>query len=214
MSERTRIRIVIVDDHRMVCEGLTALINGFDDLELVGKAASGEEAIALCAERHPDVVLMDLLMPGMSGVEAIKHIRANYPETQIVALTSYHDEERVQAALRAGAIGYLLKEASVDELVGAIRAAYEGRPTLAWQAAQALIQGAKQTNAAPEYHLTDRELEVLALMVEGLTNRQIANALEISRYTVNAHVSSILAKLDVSSRTEAVALALQNKLVP
>ena len=213
MSERTRIRVLIVDDHRMVCEGLTALIAGFDDLELVGKAGGGEEAIALCDERRPDVVLMDLVMPGMSGVEAIEHIRACCPETQIVALTSYHDEQRVQAALQAGAIGYLLKDASVEELIGAIRAAYEGRPTLAWQAAQALIHGAKQ-NAAHDYHLTGREREVLALMVEGLTNRQIANALEISRYTVNAHVSSILTKLDVSSRTEAVALAIQNNLVP
>jgi len=130
-----------------------------------------------------------------------------------VALTSFHEEERVQAALQAGAIGYLLKDASVEELVGAIRAAHEGHPTLAWQAAQALIEGAKQSSP-PDYHLTDREREVLALMVEGLTNRQIANVLQISRYTVNAHVSSILAKLDVSSRTEAVALAIQNKLVP
>jgi len=214
MSEHARIRIVVVDDHRMVCEGLIALIRGFDDLELVGRAASGEEAIALCTERKPDVVLMDLVMPGMSGVEAIGHIRECCPKTEIVALTSYHDEQRVQAALQAGAIGYLLKDASVDELVGAIRAAYEGRPTLAWQAAQALIQGAKQTATTQDYHLTGRELEVLALMVEGLTNRQIANVLEISRYTVNAHVSSILAKLSVSSRTEAVALAIQNKLVP
>lgn len=213
MNERTRIRVVVVDDHRMVCEGLIALIQGFDDLELVGKAANGEEAIALCDEYRPDVVLMDLVMPGMGGVEAIGHIRECCPETQIVALTSHHDEQRVQAALQAGAIGYLLKDASVDELVGAIRAAYEGRPTLAWQAAQALIKGAKQA-VTQEYHLTGREREVLALMVDGLTNRQIANVLEISHYTVNAHVSSILAKLDVSSRTEAVALAIQNKLVP
>ncbi len=213
MNEHARIRIIVVDDHRMVCEGLVALIRGFEDLELVGRAASGEEAIALCAEQKPDVVLMDLVMPGMSGVEAIEHIRARCSETQIVALTSYHDEQRVQAALQAGAIGYLLKDASVDELVGAIRAAYAGRPTLAWQAAQALIKGARHT-ATQEYHLTEREREVLALMVEGLTNRQIANVLEISRYTVNAHVSSILSKLGVASRTEAVAVAIQNKLVP
>ncbi len=212
MNESARIRVVVVDDHRMVCEGLIALIQGFEDLELVGRAASGEEAVTLCGRVRPDVVLMDLVMPGIGGVEAIAQIRECCPETQIVALTSFHDEQRVQAALQAGAIGYLLKDASVEELVGAIRAAYEGRPTLAWQAAQALIKGAKQS-PAQEYHLTERELEVLALMVEGLTNRQIANVLEISRYTVNAHVSSILAKLDVASRTEAVALAIQNRLV-
>jgi DNA-binding NarL/FixJ family response regulator len=155
---------------------------------------------------------MDLRMPGMDGVEATEAIRQTYPDVQVIALTSFNDEELVYEVLKAGAIGYLLKDAHIDDIVGAIRAASEGRPTLAPEATRALIERASRP-APRTFNLTDRECEVLALLADGLTNRQIAEQLSLSRSTVKFHVSSILAKLDVTSRTEAVVVALQHNLV-
>ena len=208
----TTIRVVVVDDHDMVRRGLAVFLRTFDDLKLVGEAADGEEAVRIVEELRPDVVLMDLRMPVMDGVEATKVIRAQFPETQVIALTSFKDERLVHDALSAGAIGYLLKNASVDDLAAAIRAARAGKPTLSPEATQVLINQARRPTAS-HFNLSERELEVLALMVDGLTNRQIADALSISRSTVKFHVSSILAKLGVASRTEAVALAMQYGLV-
>ncbi len=166
----------------------------------------------MCDQLQPDVVLMDLMMPEMDGAAATRAIRAKCPQIQVIALTSFPEEKLVQDALAAGAIGYLLKNVSADELARAIRAAHAGKPTLAPEAAQALIHAANQP-PAPGSDLTDREREVLALMVKGLNNSEIAERLVVSQSTAKFHVSSILAKLGASSRTEAVALALQHHLV-
>ena len=212
VSTTPTIRVVLVDDHAMVRRGLATFIKVFDDLELAGEAASGEAAIQLCAQVLPDVVLMDIVMPEMNGVTATRAIRRQFPEVQVVALTSFKDKELVQDALQAGAIGYLLKDVSADTLAEAIRDAHAGRATLSPEAAQALAQAATQP-PTPGHDLTVRERDVLALLVEGLNNTQIADRLVVSPSTIKSHVSHILAKLGVASRTEAAALAVRHGLV-
>jgi len=206
------IRVLIVDDHTVVRSGLAGFLLAFDDLELAGEAPGGQAAVSLCERVKPDVILMDLMMPDMDGAEATKLIRERYPEIQVIALTSFKDDELVARVLEAGAIGYLLKNVTADELGQAIRAAHLGKPTLAPEAAQALIRA---TTRAPEpgHDLTDRELQVLALMAEGMSNPEIAEQLVVSRSTVKFHVSSILSKLGASSRTEAVSQALKSGLL-
>ena len=213
MTASQRIRVLIVDDHAVVRSGLATFLQAFEDFELVGEAGDGEEALRVCAEAAPDVVLMDLLMPQMDGIAATRAIRGQYPDAQVIALTSFHDQDRVQAALDAGALGYLLKNVSADDLARAIRSARAGRPTLAPEATQALIRAARRP-LAPGHDLTPREREVLALMVRGLNNAEIAKHLVVNRSTAKFHVSNILTKLGVESRTEAVALALTHHLVP
>ena len=212
MNDQKPIRVIIVDDHAVVRSGLSAFLLVYDDLDFVGEAASGEEAIRTCKNLHPDVVLMDLVMPGMDGATATQAIRENCPDIQVIALTSFKEDDLVQRTLRAGAIGYLLKNVSANELANAIRAAHAGRPTLAPEAAHVLIHASQNPPAAGS-DLTSREREILSLMVSGLSNPEIADKLVVSRSTVKFHVSSILSKLGVSSRTQAVTLALQNKLV-
>lgn len=212
MGSDRPIRVMLVDDHAVVRSGLGAFLYVFDDLELVAEAKDGKDAISLCETVMPDVILMDLVMPIMDGAAATKAIRERWPQIQVVALTSFKEDELVQGALQAGAIGYLLKNISADELANAIRSAYVGKPTLAPEAAQALIHAAVKPEK-PDYGLTNREDEVLLLMTDGLSNVDIAERLVVSRSTVKFHVSSILSKLGVSSRTEAVAMALQQKIV-
>jgi NarL family two-component system response regulator LiaR len=202
---------MIVDDHSVVRSGLSAFLLAFNDLELAGEASGGEEAVDLCDKMKPDVVLMDLVMPGMDGAAATQTIREKCPEIQVIALTSFPEEDLVKKAIQAGAISYLLKNVSAEELAEAIRGAYRGRPTLAPEAARALIRTTR--SPAPGHDLTEREREVLTLMVKGLSNQEMAKQLFISHSTAKFHVSSILRKLGVTTRTEAVALALQNKLV-
>jgi NarL family two-component system response regulator LiaR len=211
-EESVRIRVLIVDDHAIVRSGLIRFLMAYDDLELVGEAANGVEAVRLCGQLQPDVVLMDLSMPEMDGIAATRTIRKQYPHAQVIALTSFRDEDIVKQALEAGAIGYQLKNISTDELAASVRAAHAGRHTLAPEAAAALIQVA--LHMSPDGRdLTPREREVLALMAEGMNNPQIASRLVLSRSTVKFHVSSILSKLEATSRTEAVASALRHRMV-
>ncbi len=212
MVESTTVRVLLVDDHTVVRSGLGAVLMVSDWLKLVGEAANGEEAIKQCERLHPDIVLMDLMMPVMDGVEAIKGIKKRWPEIRVIALTSFKEKELVEGALKAGATGYLLKNVSAAELTDAIRAAMNNQPSLSPEAAQVLIS--RGTDPVDEgFGLTQREMEILALMVEGLPNNGIAEKLIVSRSTVKFHVSNVLSKLGVSSRTEAVTVALKQHLV-
>lgn len=206
------IRVLVVDDHPMVRKGLSLFLKAFGDLELAGEAKNGAEAIQICAELIPDVVLIDLVLPDMDGIDAIRSIFKNHPRVKVIALTSFKEGSRIMNALEAGAIGYLTKDISAEDLAWAIRDAHSGRATLSPDAAQAIVQEANQPPALGS-DLTEREREVLALMVEGLNNTQIAGKLSVSPSTVKSHVSNILSKLGVSSRTEAVTLAFRHKLV-
>jgi len=212
MTDSTPIRVVIVDDHDMVRKGLAAFLKVKPDLELVGEARDGEEAVRLCRAVRPDVVLMDVLMPRMGGAEATRAVRESCPGVQVIALTSFQEHELVREIFGAGAISYLLKSVTVDELAEAIRAARAGRATLAPEAVQALIQATSEERK-PGADLTPREREVLTLVVEGLNNREIGERLTVSRSTAKAHVSNILSKLGVSNRAGAIAVAIRHGLV-
>lgn len=211
-NDTPTIRILITDDHGVVREGLSTFIETFPDLDLVGEAESGAEAVRLCGQLRPDVVLMDLVMPEMDGPTAIRLIRQSNPEIQIIALTSFGQEDLIKAALQAGAISYLLKNIAARDLADAIRSAYVGKPTLAPEAARVLISAA--TQPLPIGHdLTAREREVLALIARGYSNIEIGDQLGVSPATVKNHLNSIFSKLHVTNRTEAATLALQHNLV-
>jgi NarL family two-component system response regulator LiaR len=212
MNTNQTIKVLLVDDHNVVRSGLATFLRAYDDLELVGEAKNGLEAINLCRHKQPDVVLMDLMMPEMDGIAATKAILADYPQMKIIAMTSFEEGELVQGVLAAGAISYLIKNVTSDELAKAIRDAALGRSTLSPEAARVLIQ-ATRPSKQPVFDLTEREHEVLNLVVQGHSNQQIAEALVISITTVKAHISNILSKLGVSSRAEAIAYAIKHKLV-
>ena len=204
------IRLLIADDHAVVRTGLTQLLSALEDVELVGAAANGEEAVALCATSAPDVVLMDLEMPVLDGIEATRRIKAAQPDVAVVVLTSFSDRERILRALDAGAAGYLLKDAEPDELARAIRAAAGGDVPLDPKAARALLSA--RTATAPADVLSEREREVLLMVAEGLPNKLIARRLSISEKTVKAHLSSVFRRIGVTDRTQAALWAVRNGL--
>jgi NarL family two-component system response regulator LiaR len=210
MDEKPRTRVLIVDDHHMVIEGLKAFLSASDDVEVVGTALNGAEAVTACERLNPDVVLMDVMMPVMDGAEATALIRQASPQTQVIALTSFVEEELVGRTLDAGAISYLLKDSNPDALLRAIREARSGRGTIDSTAMQAMLQ--RQQNVVGET-LTPRELEVLALLAAGLSNSEIAQRLTLSVGTARLHVSNILGKLEAPNRTTAVIIAMKNGLV-
>ena len=206
-----KIRVMLVDDHEMVRRGLALMLQSFEDFDFVGEATNGAQAVELCAQVNPDVVLMDLVMPIMDGAQATRLIQQKHPEIHILALTSFSDQERIEEALKAGAIGYLLKDTSIEQLAHAIRAAYAGKASLSPDAANTLISMATQPTIG--HNLTPREREVLTLMATGLSNPQIAQRLSVGSSTIKSHVSNLLKKLGAASRTEAVVLAFKYKLV-
>lgn len=204
-----QIRVLICDDHDMLREGLAAFLRASSDLKLVGEASTGVEAIKVCNEHAPDVILMDLLMPEMDGVSAIKQIKQSHPNIKIIALSSFAEGKLVRSAIQAGATSYLLKNVSAATLSESIRVAYSGVSTFSPEITSSVLTPPKGSNS----DLTNREIEVLALIVEGYSNAEIAFQLNISKFTVKNHVSNILGKLGVNSRTEAVRVALQSDLV-
>ena len=213
MTEPRPIRVMIVDDHPVVRDGLKSMLLAFDDLELVGEAGDGNQAVARCRRNQPDVILMDMVMPGMDGVAATRAILNDCPRMRIIILTSFVEDSVVQDALEAGAIGYQLKNASINALAEAIRSAYAGQSVLSPEATTALIRTTTGPRK-PGKGLSEREREVLTLIVQGLSNEEIAEQLVISHATARHHVSACLQKLGASNRAQAAALATKHQLVP
>jgi len=213
MNDKKMIKVMIVDDHPVVRDGLKNMLLVYDDLELVAEAENSSAALALCQKTTPDVILMDIFMPGMDGIAATRAVLEKYPWVKVLILTSYPKNDLVQKSLEAGAIGYLLKNAPIDDLANAIRSAYAGHPTLAPEATEALIR-AKTSPQYPGGDLSRREKEVLELIIQGLSNEEIAERLVISTATAKHHVSACIQKLGASNRTEAAFLAEQYGLVP
>lgn len=213
MSYAKSIKLMLVDDHPMIRHGIKTMLLTFDDIMVIGEAGNGSDALALCEEIQPDVMLMDVVMPGMDGLETTRAILGRYPQIKIIVLTTFPEKNLVQRALEAGAVGYLLKDSPIDTLAGAVRSAYAGQSILAPEAAQALIQ-AKSSPPELGHDLSPRELETLALVVEGLSNDEIADRLVISPNTVRKHVSACMSKLGATNRAQAAALAMKHHLTP
>jgi DNA-binding NarL/FixJ family response regulator len=213
-SSDASIRVLLVDDHGVVRRGLHGYLELLGDIEIVGEAENGLRAVELAAELNPDVVLMDIVMPGLDGIGATARIKAAQPDVQVVALTSFIEEDKVLAALEAGASGFILKDADADDVAAAIRAAHKDEVHLDPAAARILAKGMRQRVAdEPVEHLTERELEVLSLVGHGRSNKEIATDLGITERTARTHVSNILGKLDLQSRTQAALYAVERKLV-
>ncbi len=209
------ITVLLIDDHRVVRQGLRDFLELQEDIEIVGEASSGEEGVQLARELIPDVALMDLVMPGIDGVEATRQIKAVSPSTRVIVLTSFADDDKVFPAIKAGAISYLLKDVSPEELAHAIRAAQRNEAVLHPDVAARLMQefSAPRSDEAPVEQLTPRELEVLRLIARGKSNKEIADALIVSEKTVKTHVSNILSKLHLADRTQAAIYALRKRIV-
>jgi NarL family two-component system response regulator LiaR len=212
MNNTKSIEVLIVDDHPILRHGVKTMLRTFDDISVVGEAGNGLEALARCQETTPDVILMDVVMPGMNGVETTRAVLERYPEVKIIVLTSFPDQDLVQETLEAGAIGFLLKDAPIDTVGDAIRSASAGHSTFAPEATQALIQ-AKSRPPKLGHDLSPREREVLALVVEGLSNDEIAERLVISVNTVSKHVSACMSKLGATNRAQVAALAVRHQIV-
>ena len=208
------IRVLIVDDHPVVRQGLRGFLETYAGINVIAEADNGAQAVALAIEHVPDVILMDLLMPEMDGVEAIEQVVASSPATRIIVLTSYTEDEYLLPAMRAGAVGYHLKDADPEDLVSAIRAAARGQTTLHPSVAARLVRGADHPSEDWLSDLSERELDVLRLIARGMSNKEIANELVISEGTVKSHVSNILSKLHLAHRTQAALYALKRGLVP
>jgi DNA-binding NarL/FixJ family response regulator len=210
----SRIRVLLADDHMVVRRGLRGFFELLDDIEVVGEAEDGRRAVELVEALGPDVVLMDLLMPVMDGIAATAEIKARFPEVEVVALTSFIEEERVTAALEAGATGYLLKDADADDVAVAVRRAHAGEVHLDPQVARLLARRIRSGRGDAPAHepLTEREREVLALVAKGYANKEIATELDITERTARTHVSNILGKLDLASRTQAALWAIEHKV--
>jgi NarL family two-component system response regulator LiaR len=213
MSDPKPIRVLIVDDHPVVRDGLKNMLLVYDDLEFIGEAENGSAALAFCHQNTPDVILMDILMPEMDGIQATRTILEQYPQVNIIILTSYPEDDAVQTALEAGALGYTLKNSPIDDLADAIRSANSGRRTLAPEVTEALI---RSKTAPPKLgsDLSRRERDVLALIVKGLSNEEIAERLVISPNTARHHVSACIQKLGVTNRTQVAVLAAEHDLIP
>ncbi len=214
MTDADRIRVLLVDDHGVVRRGLRGYLELLDDIEVIGEAENGLQGVELSAELVPDVILMDIVMPQLDGIGAIGRIKAAQPDVQVVALTSFIEEEKVIAALEAGASGFILKDAEADDVAAAIRAAHNDEVHLDPAAARILAKGMRTRSSAPPVEpLTDRELEVLALVGRGRSNKEIATDLGITERTARTHVSNLLGKLGLASRTQAALYAVDRKLV-
>ncbi len=210
------IRIILVDDHHLVRLGLTAYFSTLPDIQVVGEAGTGEEAVRLVGELAPDVVLMDLIMPGMDGVEATRQVKKVSPRTQVIVVTSYHEDEHIFPAIRAGALSYVLKDIDPDDLADAIRRAHAGEAVLNPRVAARMVKelgGMRQETVNPFRELTDRELDVLKLIAAGKNNQEIADVLVISEKTVKTHITNLLTKLHLSDRTQAAVFAWQAGIV-
>lgn len=209
---KSLLRVIVADDHDIVRRGLFVTVDTFEDMVVIAQAATGHETIALCKQHCPDVLLLDLKLPDMAGVDVIRMLRSCGLPTTIIALTSYKEPDLIHSVLEAGATSYLLKNVTINQLASAIRDAHNGNPTLAPEVTKALIKRVTQPQP-DDYDLTAREVEILRLLTDGLSNPEIASELVISRSTVKNHVSSIIAKLNVSSRTEAATKALKLSLI-
>jgi NarL family two-component system response regulator LiaR len=209
------IRVLLVDDHSPVHIAISANIEIFDEFEIVGHASNGEEAVKLAKQLNPDVILMDVIMPKMDGIEATRRIHEHQPEIKILALSSFQDESSVRDMVKAGAVGYVLKNSSIDDIAHTIRAANSGKSVFSNEVTQVLMNAAPEKTSEPtgNFDLTPRELDVLRLLIKGHNNNQIADELTISLSTAKFHVSSILSKLNATSRVEAVATAIEHNLV-
>jgi two-component system, NarL family, response regulator LiaR len=212
MGEKNKIKVMIVDDHPLVRHGIKTVFEAYDDILLVAEAENGREAIKMCEKYMPDVVLMDIIMPVLDGVEATEQIIKNWPDVKIITLTSFNDEDLIRKSLKAGAVSYILKNISGAKLIKTIKDVYKGKLALSSQATKILLSELREP-LDETIKLTEREKEILALIVEGLSNKQIAERLFLSNSTIQFHVSNILSKLGVSKRTEAAYLALKQKLV-
>jgi DNA-binding NarL/FixJ family response regulator len=216
VNDSARIRVLIVDDHQVVRTGLKVFFDLLPDIEVVGEASDGSEGVAMARRLEPDVVLMDLLMPNMDGITAIGRIKAERPETEIVTMTSFIEEEKVTSALEAGASGYVLKDAEADEVAAAVRAAYAGEVHLDPAVARLLAQRMRTRKSPDEAltePLTEREKDVIRLLGQGMSNKEIGSALFITERTARTYVSNILGKLGLASRTQAALYAVEHKLV-